>query len=239
MNISEQNTAMPEQNRFEEDRARRYDDHIIRAIPGYEAMHQMVCAILGGAVPHAAHLLVVAAGTGREILTLGYFNRRWQFTGVDPSGAMLDVARESTNVRGMGERVRLHEGVIDDLPGEQVFDGATALLVMQFLADDGTKLEFLKAIANRLKPGAPLILVDQHGSRPSAAFDQSIEQWGLFQLNQGMAQEEMESGMTRRLAANHYIPEERILALFEEAGFESATRFFQSFVIGGWWARRA
>ena len=45
--------------------------------------------------------------------------------------------------------------------------------------------------------------------------------------------------MTRRLGANHYVPEERIVALLREAGFEQVERFYQAFVVGGWSARRA
>jgi tRNA (cmo5U34)-methyltransferase len=215
-----------------------YDDRIPRSIPGYEAMHDSVSAILANSLPETGHLLVVGAGTGKEILTLGAQNESWRFTGVDPSGDMLAVARGALHARGMSGRARLQEGTINDLPKAEEFDGATALLVMHFLPDDGTKAGFLRAIAGRLKPGAPLVLVDQHGQRPSRAFDECIEQWKCYQLARGMPPEDVEANMTRRLGANHYIPEPRVLALFEEAGFEPATRFFHALVIGGWWARR-
>lgn len=228
----------PGRSRFQGDGALGYDGRIPRSIPGYEAMHDLVCAILTGAVPEAGHLLVVGAGTGKEMMTLGARNESWRFTGVDTSGDMLAVARKSLAAWGIIGRARLHEGTIDDLPADEVFDGATALLVMQFLPDDGGKAGFLRAIAQRLKPGAPLVLVDQYGARPSPAFDECIEQWKRFQLGQGSSPEDVESAMTHRLGANHYIPEARMLALFEEAGFEPATRFFHALVIGGWWARR-
>ena len=72
-----------------------YDDRIPRSIPGYEAMHDLVSAILTGLLPEEGRLLVVGAGTGKEIITLGTQNKSWRFTGVDPSKDMLAVARKS------------------------------------------------------------------------------------------------------------------------------------------------
>lgn len=220
------------------ERAARYDGHAPKSIPGYEAMHRMACATLKHALPGAGHVLVIGAGTGKELTTLGEANPDWRFTGVDPSGDMLAVAREALAANGMAERAELCEGRVQDLPEEAAFDGATAVLVMHFLPDDGTMLDFLRAIAARLRPGAPLILVSQYGARPSPAFDETIAAWKHYQLGMGMAAGEVDERMERRLGANHYVPEARILELLQEAGFAGAAKFFQAFVVGGWSARR-
>jgi tRNA (cmo5U34)-methyltransferase len=226
-------------NGFQGDRAAQFDARARINIPGYVAMHDMVCAILSQGLAKDARLLVVGAGTGMELVLLGMNNPGWRFTGVDPSADMLGVARETLEMRGLAERVELFEGVIHDLPGDDRFDAATSVLVMHFLPDDGGKAAYLKAIAERLRPGAPLVLVDQHGPRPSPAFDEKIAQWKRYQLLQGLPAEDAEASMVRRLGANHYVPEERIVALLQEAGFEQVERFYQAFVVGGWSARRA
>ncbi len=64
----------------------------------------------------------------------------------------------------------LHRGTISELD-ETNFDAATALLEMHFLPDDGEKLDFLKAIHNRLKRGAKLILADGCFDKNSAEFN--------------------------------------------------------------------
>ena len=209
------------------------------ALDGVEAMHDMVCAILSRSLAEDARLLVVGAGTGMELVILGMNNPGWRFTGVDPSGDMLGVARETLELRGLAERVELFEGLVHDLPRDDGFDAATSVLVMHFLPDDGSKAAYLNAIAERLRHGAPLVLVDQHGPRPSPAFDEKIEQWKRYHLLRGLPAEDVEANMTRRLGANHYVSEERIVALLREAGFEQVERFYQAFVVGGWSARRA
>ena len=61
---------------------------------------------------------------------------------------------------------------------------------------------------------------------------------GKSQLGMGLDAGEVEERMQRRLGANHYVPEARILELLQEAGFAGAEKFFQAFVVGGWSARR-
>ena len=229
----------PVDDRFQGDSAAQFDSRARINIPGYEAMHDMASAILGRNVPANARLLVVGAGTGMELANLGGTNTGWRFTGVDPSGDMLAVAREVLTARGIMERVHLHEGLVHELPAEDKFDAATSLLVMHFLPDDGAKARFLGAIAERLRPGAVLVLVDQHGSRPSRAFDEQLELWKRFHMLRGLSAEDAEANMTRRLSHNHFVPEERIVELLREAGFEQVERFYQAFVVGGWSARRA
>ncbi|MCZ6645477.1 MAG: class I SAM-dependent methyltransferase [SAR324 cluster bacterium] len=227
------------QTRYDAATAAAYDGRAPVTIPGYDVMHRLACSILRQALPGSARLLVIGAGTGKELRTLGESNGEWSFTGVDPSGEMLAVAREALAGNGMAERVQFFQGVVQDLPESPGFDGATALLVMHFMPDDGTKADFLRAIARRLRPGAPLVLVSQYGQRPSRAFDEAIAAWKHYQLSLGMTQEKVEEGMARRLRNNTYVPEARIQALLEEAGFDNVERFFQAFVVGGWSARRA
>ena len=58
------------------------------------------------------------------------------------------------------ELLAVVEGIVEGLPEDELFDAATALFVMHFLPDDGSKLCFLTGNRNRLKLGAPYIHVD-------------------------------------------------------------------------------
>jgi len=49
----------------------------------------------------------------------------WRFTGVDPSPAMLDLARGV--LKPVADRVELLEGTVDQVP-DGPFDGATCFL---------------------------------------------------------------------------------------------------------------
>jgi tRNA (cmo5U34)-methyltransferase len=77
---------------------------------------------------------------------------------------MLSLAGKKTSEMNIKNKINLVRGYVDDLEDTERFDGATCILVMHFLRDDGSKLGLLQNISRRLKPGAPLVLVDGSGS---------------------------------------------------------------------------
>ena len=97
------------------ERARRYDQTARQILPGYEDLHNMASSLLGVGLSENAHVLVVGAGTGMELLTLAEQHPQWRLTGVDPSVEMLAVARERLQARGWTDRVQLHVGHTHEL----------------------------------------------------------------------------------------------------------------------------
>jgi tRNA (cmo5U34)-methyltransferase len=153
-----------------------YDVAVRQSIPGYDAMLTMVTALFLLYLTNDAHILVVGAGGGNEISALSQAHLTWQFTGVDPSEKMLAVAQSKVESLGIEDRVTLHNGFVQELPTYR-YSAATSLLVMHFLPDDGTKLDYLKAIAARLQPGSPFVLVDLHGDKQSEVFKRLADGW--------------------------------------------------------------
>src|SRR5688500_13124922 len=98
-----------------------------RRVPGLADLHRMVTLLLAEGAPSAAHLLVVGAGGGLELVSLATARPDWRFTGVDPSPAMLDLARKA--IEPFAERVQLIEGIVDQASAGP-FDGATCLLTL-------------------------------------------------------------------------------------------------------------
>jgi tRNA (cmo5U34)-methyltransferase len=68
-------------------------------VPGFADLHRMTMLLLSERTLHAAHILVVGAGGGMELKAMADAQREWVFTGVDPSTAMLDIARGNTERR--------------------------------------------------------------------------------------------------------------------------------------------
>ena len=133
-------------DKFKGSQADSYDDGIVRRVPGYLALTELL--------PAAANLLVIGAGTGAELARLAALNPRWRFVAVDPSEAMLDQARRRLDAAA---RVTWFAGTADDLPpSDDRFDDAVSLLVSHFLPVTGEKERFFAAIAAWLKPGAAL-----------------------------------------------------------------------------------
>jgi tRNA (cmo5U34)-methyltransferase len=215
--------------------ADNYDVVVRQSIPGYDALMSMLAALFHIYLADDAHILIVAAGGGNEISTLGQTHPGWQFTGVDPSEKMLAVAQSKVESLGLGDRVTLHQGIVQDLPPFP-FNAATSLLVMHFLPDDGTKLDYLQAIAARLQSGSPFVLVDMQGDKQSEEFKRLADGWQARAKMAGMVTERLAE--TRDKIHQHLpcIPEPRTLELLEQAGFRGMTRFYTGFTFAGWLA---
>jgi tRNA (cmo5U34)-methyltransferase len=212
-----------------------YDVAVRQSIPGYDALMSMLAALFSVYLADNAHILIVAAGGGNEISTLGQAHPSWQFTGVDPSEKMLAVAQSKVEALGLSDRVTLHQGVVQDLP-KSPFNAATSLLVMHFLPDDGTKLNYLQAIAARLQSGSPFVLVDMQGDKQSEEFGRLVDGWQTRAKMAGMEAERLTELRTKTREHLPCIPESRTLELLEQAGFRRITRFYTGFVFTGWLA---
>jgi tRNA (cmo5U34)-methyltransferase len=107
-------------------------------------------------------------------------------------------------------------------------------MIMHFILDDGGKIEFLRAIALRMKSGAPLVLMDANGDLTAPESALLIEAWKQQQNLSGVKWDEAERGMKERMKAIHFVYSKRIEQLLAEAGFHRIQRFFQNFMLGGW-----
>jgi tRNA (cmo5U34)-methyltransferase len=212
-----------------------YDIGVRQSIPGYDALLSMLAALFQIYLTDRAHILIVGAGGGNEIGTLGQTHPTWQFTGVDPSEKMLAVARTKVASLGLEDRVTLHNGLVQELPLHP-FNAATSLLVMHFLPDDGTKLDYLKAIANRLQSGSPFVLVDLQGDKQSEAFKRLVNGWQTRAQMAGMESQRLTELVNRTWQHLPCIREERTLELLTQANFQQMSRFYTAFAFTGWLA---
>jgi len=215
--------------------ADNYDVVVRQSIPGYDALMSMLAALFCIYLTDDAHILVVAAGGGNEISTLGQAHPGWQFTGVDPSEKMLALAQSKVESLGLSDRVTLHNGLVQELPIHP-YNAATSLLVMHFLPDDGTKLDYLKAIAARLQSGSPLVLADMQGDKQSEEFERLVDGWQTRAKMAGMGAERLAELRSKTHQYLPCIPESRTLELLGQAGFRGITRFYTGFVFTGWLA---
>lgn len=224
----------------EPNHAESYDTDIRFAIPGYETLHEVAAALLTVELDGrpAPHVLCTGTGTGEEIMRLAPPHPDWHITGVDPSAPMLAVAKRKVIGADLTSRVTLLPGSVSDLPEGRRFDAATLLLVLHFLPDDGTKLAMLRAIAARLRPGAPLILADQHADLTSPEDSRLYRAWRARQIARGMPADAADAMFAGLPQVIHFIPESRLRALLTEAGFTTIQPIFRALVIGAWLAHR-
>jgi tRNA (cmo5U34)-methyltransferase len=212
---------------------RQFQDAVV---PGIAGLHRSMQAILDSALVAEANVLIVGAGGGREIETIGASPRRYQMVGVDASPEMLAQARRCVDSAGLADRTELVRGDVSDLSND-LHHAATALFVMHFLPDDGSKASFLYQIRRRLHTGGTYLHVDvcfdgrEHYERGAAAY---VAQAQLGGLSADGAQR-----VAKAVADMPIIPETTLLDRFQQAGFAALTPFFRGLWYTGWWAEAA
>lgn len=201
-----------------------------RQVPGFYDLHRMASMLLAERVPAEGRLLVLGAGGGLELKSFAEAHPGWSFDGVDPSADMLRAAAQM--VAPHADRIRLHEGYIQDAP-EGSFDGAVSLLTFHFIPRE-QRLETLRQIARRLQPGAPFILA--HISFPQTEPERS--RWiarhvayGSPQLTDPAGLEASRQAIATRLTI--LAPEEEE-AMLGEAGFTDVSLFYAGLSFRGW-----
>jgi|TARA_B100002052_G_scaffold289182_1_gene306226 tRNA (cmo5U34)-methyltransferase len=208
-----------------------YDDAAQRRIPGYKSLARLAVSLVAtfpSLAADAAPLLVVGCGTGAELSEARRQRPDWTLTAVDPSVGM--VAEAKARLGAAAAAVTWIEGPAQSMPGEACFGAAIAVLVMQELADDGSKLDFLSALARLLQPGAPLVLVDL--MRGGSGLNSAVEQ----QFNEALLRFQRSSDLPPPSVDEvplHPIGEARRSALLAAAGFSDPIRFYQALGVDG------
>jgi tRNA (cmo5U34)-methyltransferase len=199
-----------------------------RKVPGLADLHRMVTLLLAEKAMGEAHMLVVGAGGGLELKAMAEARPDWRFTGVDPSPAMLDLARQT--VSPFADRVDLVTGTVDQASAGP-FDGATCLLVLHFL-DRPARLRTLREIRRRLKPGATLAVA--HHSSPDGDPTRWLERSAAFGDRAGL--DWVKAKATGRLMAERLplLPPADEEELLREAGFIDVALFYAAFSFRGW-----
>lgn len=229
--------AFDPEDYFDRDVAARYDQGIRLSCPGYDALHRMLAPLLQ-LLPAEARFLCAGAGTGAEIIVLAARFRLWRFVGVDVSADMLDQCRRATTSAGIADRVTLHGGRMEEYHGSAPFDAASSFFVSHFIKGPQAKLAYFRSIAANLRPGASFILADLFGDRASPEFVQLMQAWLLYYVSHGANSEKLTADLQHIFNNIDFTPEADLQALLIEAGFCDITRFFQSYLFGGWIARR-
>lgn len=228
-------TASEGGHAFDHAHAREYERKSRIALAGYDAFHELTACILKAAVGEVddARVLVVGAGTGKEIVTTLRVAPAWRFLAVDPSEPMLDVARDNVATAGAADRVSFQCGTIADVGTDDRYDAATLIGVLHHVPGAESKVATLRGIADRLHDDAPLVLASHHGrfSEQPLLLDAWMERSRLH----GASSEQV-AAMREKLRVSLDAPasEEVVTELLGAAGFGRPLRYFTSLFWGAW-----
>ncbi|MCD7059951.1 class I SAM-dependent methyltransferase [Pelagibacterium xiamenense] len=215
------------QSAFNANHARTYAEGPPRQVPGFEGLHRMTAMLLGERVPDNGRVMVLGAGGGLELRSLADVHPGWTFDGIDPSAEMLDAAKQTAAPHLA--RIRLIEGYITAAP-EGPFDGAACLLTLHFVPRS-ERLETLREIRRRLRPGAPFVVAHVSFAQTEPERSRWIARHVAFA---GVAPAQAESArhaIATRLSA--LTPEEDE-AMLRGAGFSDVSLFYAGLSFRGW-----
>jgi tRNA (cmo5U34)-methyltransferase len=215
---------------FSQQGAASYLDGPPRQVPGYAGLLRMAMLLISERMPAGGRVLVLGAGGGLELKAFADGHPDWSFDGVDPSFPMLELAAKTTAEHTA--RIRLHEGYVDIAP-DGPFDAATCILVFHFMTRE-QRLDALRQLRRRLKPGAPFVLA--HISFPQTEPDRSlwIGRHVAFGAAAGLTPDQMESArhaIGTRLTILDPRDEEDLM---RQAGFSGISQFYAAFSFRGW-----
>jgi tRNA (cmo5U34)-methyltransferase len=226
--------------KFDTSRAGEYEQQSRIALAGYDACHELTACMLAASLGSgtAAHILVVGAGgPANEVTMAGKLEPNWRFTAVDPSQPMLDIALSRIAEAGLMERTTVRLGGVESLPDDAIFDAATLIGVLHHLPGNEAKRVILRAIAARLKPGAPLVLAGNYFAYAHEPL--LLAAWSERWRMQGATPDDVKAKLARILqGADPPHSEEAVATLLGEAGFGKPQRFFSSLFWGAWVVRR-
>ncbi len=152
-------------------------------VPGFSELHRTTIQMLTETAGSDGDVLVLGAGGGHELQAFIKARPDWNMIAVDPAAAMLEEAKQK--IGAAAANVQWVEGFIHDAPAMHA-DAATCLLTLHVIPDDETKIETLKQLRARLKPGGCCALVDNCIDMESADAERWLDRFVQYAVDSGI-----------------------------------------------------
>lgn len=221
---------------FNKDASRAYDEKSRRLAPIADGMHFLIRLVLQG-LPVRSRILCVGVGTGAEILPLAEAFPQWSFLGLDPSAEMLEVCRERLKTAGVLERCELVHGYVRDAPAGEGFDAALSILVGHFVKRE-ERLGFYRNMVSRLRRGGYFVDTEISYDLSSPEFPSMLENWEQVQRLMGATAESLASLPRQLREMLTVLPPAEIESHLRQSGIAVPVKFFQAFMIAGWYGTK-
>lgn len=221
---------------FTQEAALAYDERNRQLLPIADNMHFLIRLVLKDHSPQAK-VLCVGVGTGAEIFSLAKAFPDWTFVGVDPSASMLEVCRERLQKAGLTSRCQLIHGYVHDVPTGENYDVVISVLVGHFVKRED-RLSFYKAMYDRLVPSGYLINTEMSFDLDSKEFPSMLKNWEGVQSMMGATAESLASLPLQLREMLSILSPKETEDLLKRSGILLPVRFFQAFMISGWYGRK-
>ena len=218
---------------FDEERAVQYDADIVKALPGYLGLHNLVAATVESQLTAPGKILVIGAGTGTDIAPLTMIKNCQSITACEPEQSMAGFGQKKTGTRLNGKDIRWWVSHLNAAPME-TFSVVVMTLVLHFLPDDGSKAALLTEIRERLEPGGTFIfvnLIKPDNKKTEAEF---LKAWESYNALNGVPEAEYKFFFSERVKKVNFATERRDRELWQSQGFREISRFTSALYLQGY-----
>lgn len=203
-------------------------------VPGFSELHRTTIQMLTETAGSDGDVLVLGAGGGHELHAFLEARPDWNMIAVDPAAAMLEEAKQKLGAAAAN--VQWVEGFIHDAPAMHA-DAATCLLTLHVIPDDETKIETLKQLRARLKPGGCFALVDNCIDMESADAERWLDRFVQYGVDSGVPREQVSEFREKlKEVATTRSPEQEEQFL-RTAGFKDIELYYVGLSWRGWIAK--
>lgn len=215
-----------------------YDKNNTYLKPVSDSLQLLILLVLKK-LPKRARILCVGVGTGADILGLAEAYPEWSFVGIDPAKSMLTKCEEKLRKNGLMSRCELFQGFLEDYKSEEKFDAIVCLFVLHFVKDRNERGGMFLDFASRLKKGGYLVNAEISVDIQSPEYRQLIENWKALHGFTGANEEKLANIPNVVEKQLGVISPEQTKEMIINSGFEEPVRFFQAFLISGWYSKKA
>ncbi|PKU50220.1 class I SAM-dependent methyltransferase [Lysinibacillus sp. FSL K6-1151] len=207
-----------------------YQNTIRQKIIGYDLIYNMMTDILRGH-PVIDNTLVVGAGGGQELLTLGEAFPSSHFTAVDTSTIMRQAADQRIQQLDQDLHIDWYEDDVLSLRFHHPYDVTTCHLVLHFIKDLEQKRALLQKLATSLQNGGVLFISSINADMTDTICQQQLKYWRNSMYQNDISEEDWLRFEQSFGSTIYPIKLELLIDLLHEVGFTKIVPYFKSYLV--------
>jgi tRNA (cmo5U34)-methyltransferase len=211
-----------------------FEDMLIRSIPQYQIMRQLVFDIGRAFVQPNTHIIDLGCSKGEALAPfVSTFGEENRYLGVEASKPMLQAARERFAAHEFVSLVEIRELDLCVSYPNTPASLTLCILTLQFLPPE-SRMKVLQYAFNETLPGGAMILVEKIRGASDALDQLMVERYHLFKQTQGYSKDAIElkrQGLEGVLVPLTARENEHLL---HDAGFTQVDTFWRWLNFAGW-----
>ncbi|GAA3351836.1 class I SAM-dependent methyltransferase [Lysinibacillus sp. FSL M8-0216] len=206
-----------------------YQNTIRQKISGYDLIYDMMTDILQSYPTD--NMLIVGAGGGQELFSLGQAFPFSHFTAIDTSKIMLQAARKHIEKLESPLHIDWYEEDLLALVFDHQFEVASCHLVSHFIEEHEQKKALLQKLSDSLQDSGILFISSINADMSAVSFQHQLKYWRSSMLQNDLSEEHWLRFEQSFGSSTYPITLELLTDLLHEVGFSTVIPYFKSHMV--------